>query len=121
MVESSKRVLVVDDERSIVRLVQSILEPRGYKVEAAYDGEEAMEKATAGNFILIILDLMMPRMHGLEVLQKLKSAEATKSVPVAILTTQTKELTEMGENGLRPDWYVRKPFDTSDILALVGE
>jgi DNA-binding response OmpR family regulator len=112
------KVLVVDDEPSILRLLQSIIEKRGYKVFTAASGVEALVKASAGDFDLIILDLVLPGMDGLDLLERLRQSSATEDTPVAILTTQTREMAE-SRPGIRADWYIRKPFDPSEILQLL--
>ena len=112
------KVLVVDDEKSIVRLLQSIIERRGFEVVTASDGADGLEIALKGGFVLIILDLVLPGMEGLELLERLKQEDATRETPVALLTTQTQEMAE-SRPGVRADWFVRKPFGSEEIVRLL--
>lgn len=114
-----KRVLVVGDERSIVRLIQVNLERQGYQVVSALNGKEALEKVAADLPDLILLDAFMPDMDGFEVLEALKSHPNTRSIPVLVLTTKTEdtELLRSWHGGA--DAYLAKPFDPQSLLDLI--
>ncbi|HIE08638.1 MAG TPA: response regulator, partial [Armatimonadetes bacterium] len=77
-----KKILVVDDEKHIVRLVQVNLERAGYEVITAYDGDEALKKVKEERPDLIVLDVMMPKMDGFEVMKHLKADPTTRDIPV---------------------------------------
>ncbi len=79
----SKRVLVVDDEKLIVKGIRFSLEQEGMEVDCAYDGEEALEKAKTGDYDMILLDIMLPKLTGLEVCQQIREFS---SVPIIMLT-----------------------------------
>src|SRR5947207_10287406 len=87
----AKKILAVDDERHIVRLVQVNLERDGYTVVTAYDGKEALEKVQSERPDLIVLDVMMPYMDGFEVLQNLKKNPETRDIPVIMLTAKAQD------------------------------
>lgn len=110
-------ILVVDDDREIRQLVEKILTSRGHKVAQAEDGETGLGYAIVKKPDLVILDLHLPRMDGFEVCRRLKSDEATREIPVIMLTAAYPEL-EDAQKGfeLGADEYVIKPF-ASDILV----
>ncbi|MFA0758258.1 MAG: hypothetical protein PVTTEEND_001654 [Candidatus Fervidibacter sp.] len=118
-VGQKKRVLVVDDERHIVRLVQVNLERQGYEVLTAYDGVECLEKAKAEKPDLIILDVMMPRMDGFEALQRLKSDPETNQIPVIMLTARAQDRDVLQGYQYGADLYLTKPFSPLELISLV--
>ena len=87
----AKKILLVDDEKHIVRLVQVNLERMGHTVITAYDGPEALEKVKTDKPDLIVLDVMMPQMDGFEVLKRLKSDPTTRDIPVIMLTAKAQD------------------------------
>src|SRR5205807_6916457 len=89
--EMAKKILAVDDEQHIVRLVQVNLERQGYEVVTAFDGKEALEKVESEHPDLIVLDVMMPYMDGFEVLQNLKKNQNTREIPVIMLTAKAQD------------------------------
>jgi DNA-binding response OmpR family regulator len=115
------KILVVDDEPNIVKMVASRLEANGYEVIKAYDGMECFEKAKAEQPQLIILDISMPRMNGHETLQKLKHDAATKEIPVIMLTgkAEADDVVKSVGNGGALD-YIVKPFIASQFLKKVN-
>lgn len=114
-----KRVLVVDDERHIVRLVQVNLERQGYEVLTAYDGVECLEKAKAEKPDLIVLDVMMPRMDGFEALQRLKTDPETSQIPVIMLTARAQDRDVLKGYQYGADLYLTKPFSPLELISLV--
>ena len=104
----SRKVLVVDDEKLIVKGLRFSLEQDGMEVDCAYDGEEALEKAKAGEYDIILLDLMLPKMDGLEVCQQIREFS---NVPIIMLTAKGEDCgSRRTEAGLRrtPRIYLRK-------------
>lgn len=114
-----KRILVVDDERHIVRLVQVNLERQGYEVVTAYDGVECLEKAKADKPDLIVLDIMMPRMDGFEALQRLKTDSETNHIPVIMLTARAQDRDVLQGYQYGADLYLTKPFSPLELISLV--
>lgn len=114
-----KKILVVDDERHIVRLVQVTLERAGYEVGTAYDGRECLQKVTQEKPDLIVLDVMMPYMDGFEVLQNLKASADTDSIPVVMLTAkaQDQDIFRGWQQGV--EWYQTKPFNPMELLTVI--
>jgi len=114
-----KRVLVVDDERHIVRLVQVNLERQGYEVLTAYDGVECLEKAKSERPDLIVLDVMMPRMDVFEALQRLKTDPETSHIPVIMLTARAQDRDVLQGYQFGADLYLTKPFSHLELISLV--
>lgn len=115
-----KVVLVVDDEPDIRELVRYNLEMRGYRVEEAADGEIAVELARKLQPSIIILDLMLPKIGGLEVCRMLKTDSATKDIPIIMLTALGSEVDKIVGLELGADDYVTKPFSPRELVARIG-
>jgi two-component system alkaline phosphatase synthesis response regulator PhoP len=111
------KILVVDDDRKIVDLVQAYLERDGYRVLAAYDGLQALELARQKWPDLIVLDLMLPGLDGLDVCRILRG-EGNK-VPIIMLTAKTTEADKLVGLDLGADDYVTKPFSPRELVARV--
>lgn len=111
------KILVVDDEQSIVRLVTFNLEKEGYSTLKAFDGEEAWEKISQDKPELVILDIMLPRIDGLEVCRRIRQ----ESLPVAVimLTARDQEIDTVVGLELGADDYITKPFSPRELLARV--
>lgn len=111
------RILVVDDEPPIVDVIVYNLQRANYEVLVARDGEEALSKARQGQPDLIILDLMLPRMDGLEVCRSLRRE---RDVPIIMLTARDSEVDRVVGLELGADDYVAKPFSVRELMARVG-
>jgi DNA-binding response OmpR family regulator len=109
-------ILVVDDEKNIVQLARLYLGNEGFRVEAAYDGAQALEKARAVRPDLIILDVMMPELDGLSVCRELRK---TSNVPIIILTARGDDIDRVVGLELGADDYVTKPFNPRELVARV--
>jgi len=109
-------VLIVDDEKTIRDFVQKNLEVRGFRVVAASNGVEALEFFTAQNIDLVILDIMMPHMDGLETTNKIRHIS---TVPIIILTALGEEADKVQAFDLGADDYLTKPFGVGELLARV--
>ena len=112
----STRILVVDDEKNIVDILRSNLEREGYKVLAAYDGEEALRLTFSRNPDLVLLDCMLPGMDGFDVCKKIRR-EST--VPIIMLTAKSEEIDKVLGLELGADDYITKPFSVREVLARV--
>jgi DNA-binding response OmpR family regulator len=115
-VKQAPTVLVVEDEASIARLLAGYLTQAGYRVEFAEDGEQALERALGGRPVLVVLDLMLPRVDGFEVIRRLRAAS---DVPVLVLTARSEEVDRVLGLGLGADDYVTKPFSPREVVARV--
>jgi DNA-binding response OmpR family regulator len=113
-------VLVADDEGDIVDLVTIVLERAGYEVISAREGRGALRLAGEREPELCILDGTMPGLAGFEVLGELRSETATAEIPVLILTATVDEEREIKRHGIEPDAFMKKPFESEQLLAEVA-
>jgi two-component system phosphate regulon response regulator PhoB len=113
-------VLVVDDERDLVALLDFNLRQAGYETTLAYGGEEALSAARRHPPNLVLLDLMLPDLHGTEVCRQLKADPRTRSVPVVMLTARGNEVDRVVGFELGADDYVVKPFSFRELILRVG-
>lgn len=116
---SNKRVLVVDDEPGIVRLLQANLERLGLTVETAENGVEALSKVMAAYPDLLITDIMMPEMDGLELVEHVRRHPDLRDLPVVLLTQRTDERTMTAGYTRGADMYLNKPFNPSELGLIV--
>jgi two-component system phosphate regulon response regulator PhoB len=116
---AKERILVVDDEEDILELVRVNLSREGYQLALAASGEEALKKAGREAFDLIVLDLMLPGLDGLEVAKALKTDAKTKSVPIIMLTAKGEDADIVTGLEIGADDYVTKPFSPRVLTARV--
>ncbi len=114
-----EKILVVDDEEDILELVRFNLDREGFKVVCSATGEDALIKARRESFDLIILDLMLPGIDGLEVTRKLKDDSDTRVVPIVMLTAKGEEPDVVTGLELGADDYITKPFSPRILVARV--
>ncbi len=115
----NRSILVIDDEKDIQKLLQYNLEKEGYKVLSALSGEEGFETARLKKPDLVILDLMLPGMDGLEVCRLLSGAKETKAIPVIMLTAKGSEVDQVVGLELGASDYVAKPFSVKVLTARI--
>ncbi len=115
----AKKILVVDDERHIVRLVEVNLTRAGYDVVTAYDGVEALEAVKNETPDMIVLDVMMPRMDGFEVLRRLQADPETQNIPVIMLTAKAQDADVFKGWSSGVSSYLTKPFNPRELLTFV--
>jgi DNA-binding response OmpR family regulator len=113
------KVMVVDDEPDLVRLVEFILQKEGFDVVACSDGRTALSLVEDEKPDLIILDIMMPLLDGMEVLRQIRSRRGTARVPVIMLTAKTASVTVDEARQLWVSDYVMKPFDPEKLVLKV--
>ena len=111
-----KKILVVDDEKPISDIIRFNLEKEGYDVSTAFDGEEAVEQFEAVGPDLVLLDLMLPKMDGLEVCRQIRK---TSDVPIIMLTAKDSEIDKVLGLELGADDYITKPFSNRELAARV--
>lgn len=116
MTTESLRILVVDDEAQIARVLRRSLAARGYEVQTAGDGEEALATFQSWPADLVITDLSMPNMTGLELCRRLR---ATSRVPIIVLSVKGEERTKVAALDAGADDYITKPFGMDELLARV--
>jgi DNA-binding response OmpR family regulator len=113
------RILIVDDEPSIVISLEYLMRREGFEVEVAGDGEAALAAVAARPPDLVVLDVMMPKLNGFEVCQRLRAEPAWRGVRVLMLTAKGRESELQKGLSLGADAYVTKPFSTRDLVAEV--
>ena len=112
----AKKVLVVDDEKLIVKGIRFSLEQDGMEVDCAYDGEEALEYATNNNYDIILLDIMLPKMNGFEVCQQIREFS---DVPIIMLTAKGDDMDKILGLEYGADDYMTKPFIILEVKARI--
>lgn len=119
MNEKPKKILLADDEEDIKTIVQMFLETNGYEVITAFDGLDAADKAIEFMPDLILMDIMMPVMDGIEVTRKLKSQEKTKGIPIIMLTAaaQSAMVNKAMQAGAAD--YLSKPFEPERLQQAI--
>ena len=110
------KILLVEDEEKLARFVELELTHEGYEVEKAFDGRVGLEKAEAGGFDLMLLDIMLPGINGLEVLRRIRKAS---SLPVIMLTARDAVMDKVTGLDMGADDYITKPFSIEELLARI--
>ena len=110
------KILVVDDEKVLVKGIKFNLENEGYQVEVGYDGEEAVELAREGSFDLVMLDLMMPKIDGLQACMRIREFS---NVPIIMLTAKGEDTDKISGFECGADDYITKPFNLLELKARV--
>ncbi len=116
---NGKRILIVDDEPSIVRLLKVNLERQGFTVETAENGVQALTQALADYPDLLITDIMMPEMDGLELVEHVRGHPALRDLPIVLLTQRSDERTVMNGYARGADMYLNKPFNPGELNFIV--
>jgi DNA-binding response OmpR family regulator len=112
-------VLVADDEDDVLELIVFRLERSGYTVVKAHDGAEALDLARSSHPDLAVLDVMMPKMDGFELTQRLREEEATSKMPIILLTARSQETDIQRGFDVGADDYIRKPFSPQELRSRV--
>ena len=110
------RVLIIDDDFELCSLVSEYLEPEGFRVESVHDGETGLQRALNGNYLLVVLDVMLPGMSGFDVLRRIR---ATSRVPVLLLTARGEDVDRIVGLEIGADDYLPKPFNPRELVARI--
>jgi CheY-like chemotaxis protein len=116
-----KKALIVDDDPMIVKLQSMILGAAGYEIDSAADGQEGLDRATQGRPDVILLDVMMPGLDGLEVTRRLKADPRTGAIPIVLVSARTGAEEVAAGKAAGAAYYVKKPFDPDDLIALLDQ
>src|SRR5215468_12110674 len=108
------RILIVDDDFELCSLVSEYLAPEGFRVEAVHDGETGLQRALSGNYLMVVLDVMLPGMSGFDVLRRIRG---TSRVPVLLLTARGEDVDRIVGLEIGADDYLPKPFNPRELLA----
>jgi len=111
--------MVCDDEQAIVRLLQANLESQGFEVVTARDGRECLGKVKASHPDMVVLDVMMPYVDGIEVLRYLRRHPETEHTPVIMLTSKSQDEDVLAGYRTGADFYLTKPFNPIELLTVV--
>ncbi len=114
---SEKYILIVEDEKPISDILKFNLEKEGYKTKQAFDGEEGLKLAKEEDFDLVLLDVMLPKMDGFQVLRELRTYK--KSIPILLVTAREDEIDKVLGLELGADDYITKPYSVRELMARV--
>jgi DNA-binding response OmpR family regulator len=115
-----KRVLIAEDESNIVESLRFVLSREGYEVSHALDGAEALSVARRERPDVLVLDLMLPKLSGFDVLKELRAEDGTKTLPVLMLTAKGQAHDRQAAEGLGVDAFMTKPFSNADVVAEIA-
>src|SRR5215831_20881 len=116
---SRPRILIIEDERALTEVLTYNLQREGYETVTAHDGQEGLRKAQTVLPDLILLDLMLPVMNGLEVCRQLKAEDRTRTIPILMLTARAEETDQVVGFSLGADDYVTKPFSPKVLVQRI--
>jgi len=115
------RILIADDEPNIVLALEFLMKKEGYEVQTVSDGEEALRTIEKSPPDLILLDIMMPKLDGYEVCQRIRSDPSMKDIVIIMLTAKGREVEREKGLALGADFYITKPFSTREVVQKVRE
>ena len=115
----AKKILIIEDEKDIRELLEHYLKKEGYEVQSSKDGRNGREKASKEKFDLVLLDLMLPQVDGLEICRRLRSQPSTAALPIIMLTAKTEEMDRIIGLELGADDYITKPFSPREVQARI--
>ncbi|MCM2325269.1 MAG: response regulator [Candidatus Woesearchaeota archaeon] len=115
----ARKILIIEDEKHISNLLKFILEKKGFIIEQAFLGEEGLEKIDSFHPDLILLDVMMPKMDGFEVLENMSNIEKAKGIPVIMLSSAAQLRDKEKGLSVGATEYMTKPFDKDKLLGLI--
>jgi CheY-like chemotaxis protein len=119
-VKKTTRILVVDDDEKILRVIEALLIPHGYEVITARNGQEAITSMSVAKPNLVLMDIFMPEMDGYSALGKIKENDATKEVPVIMVSAVGQELNKQLAESLGAAGYITKPFKSAELLEAIS-
>ena len=114
-----KKILIVEDEASLLKLVSILLTSKGYDVEGELNGQSALESVANFKPDLVLLDIMLPEIDGFEVCQRIKDNPATKDIPVIMLTAKKSREDMARAEQVGADWYITKPFKSAMVIETI--
>ena len=120
--KKTKTILCIEDEPEMIDLIRLILTRRGFEIRGAVGGKEGLEIIRKNHPDLVLLDLMMPEIDGWEVYQQMKANEATKNIPVIVVTARAQSIEKvLGLHIAKVDDYIVKPFSPQELLTSVDK
>jgi DNA-binding response OmpR family regulator len=116
-----KRILVIEDEHEISLIIKMRLEANGYEVVEAFDGLQGLKSVKTHKPDLILLDLVLPKMSGTQILEELKGDEKHKDIPIIVITGLSPEIYHAKTTRFKADAFFLKPFDSVELLATIAD
>jgi CheY-like chemotaxis protein len=116
---TKKKILIVEDEEILLALESTLLASRGYEVKGVMDGPSALESVASMKPDLILLDVMLPGMDGYEVCRQIKANEATRHIPVIMLSAKKRDEDLVKGEQAGADWYITKPFKSVMVIETI--
>ncbi len=116
-----KKVLIVDDEQNIVAALEFLLEKNGYEVKTAGNGADALEQLDGFRPDLVLLDVMVPKMSGYEVCQRMRAQPKWRGIKIVMLSAKGREVEVSKGMSLGADLYVTKPFSSAELVATIRQ
>jgi twitching motility two-component system response regulator PilG len=114
-----RKILIVEDEESLLKLESILLTSKGFEVRGATNGQAALDAIAQERPDLVLLDIMLPELDGFEVCRRIKDDEATRQIPVIMLTAKkSREDMDRGEK-VGADWYITKPFKSAMVIETI--
>jgi len=117
--DTPKHILVVDDETDLVELISYNLKKEGFSVDSAFDGETALARIRKDKYDLVVLDLMLPGIQGMELCRMLRNDPKTEALPIVMLTAKGEEVDKILGLEMGADDYITKPFSPRELVARV--
>jgi DNA-binding response OmpR family regulator len=119
-VDTKKKILIVDDEQDIAILLRQVLQKAAFDVDLAPDGPQGLARAEAGGYDMILLDVRMPGMDGMEVMRQLRERDSTKNTPVIFLTSSTLDVDQIVQAlDLNPSDFITKIVSAKELIARI--
>ena len=115
----ARRILLVDDEPLMIKGLKRTLEQDGYETDSASDGEEALKKLNSEHYDLVLLDVMLPGIDGIELLKRIRVNAALKQIPIVMATAKGSEYDKIQGLDLGADYYLTKPFGVMELISCV--
>lgn len=116
---NKKKILIVEDEESLLKLESILLISKGFEVKGVANGRAALEAVAEDKPDLVLLDIMLPEIDGFEVCRQLKSAPATRHIPVIMLTAKKSREDMVRGEKVGADWYITKPFKSAMVIETI--
>ena len=120
MAVSSARILIVEDDPNILESLRFILQRAGFEIETVTDGSEALDRVRHRQFSAVVLDIMLPRMNGFEVLKAVRSDPALAALPVIVLTAKGQTNDRRMAESIGASAFITKPFSNSELVERVS-
>ncbi|MCX5726139.1 MAG: response regulator [Candidatus Saganbacteria bacterium] len=117
----AKKILIIEDHPATVEMIRILLEVEGFEIAVAYNGKSGIEKVSSEKPDLILLDVMMPEISGLDVCRKLKDKEETKKIPVVIVSIKASEENVKAGMEAGANDYIGKPFDPRKLIETINK